>query len=60
MAKSKVEKAEEKEVSVEVEDAKKEETVEKPKLGKLEIEFNNEGLNQLRDKVNELVEFLNK
>lgn len=39
---------------------KVEEAVEEPKLGKLEIEFNNEGLNSLRDKLNEVIEFVNK
>ena len=36
------------------------EVVEKPKIGKSEIEFNNEGLNSLQAKLNEVIEFLNK
>lgn len=30
------------------------------KVGKSEIEFNNEGLNSLQAKLNEVIEFLNK
>lgn len=39
------------------------EKVEEPKIenvSPLHFEFNNEGLNQLKDKVNEIVAFLNK
>lgn len=34
-------------------------TVEKPKLSKLDVSFPNEDLNKLRDKVNELIDWLN-
>lgn len=48
-----------------IEEAEKIEKVESieikvERVSPFHFEFNNEGLNQLKDKVNELVEFLNK
>lgn len=46
---------------VEIEEVKViEEKVEKLKLGKFDFEFNNEGLNKLRDKLNEIIAYLNQ
>lgn len=56
-----------KELEAEYNQVIKEEVKEEPKVevkvinvSPFHFEFNNEGLNQLRDKMNELIEFVNK
>ena len=49
-----------KKVEIEGVEEVEQEVVVVPTIGKIEIEFNNESLNQLRDKLNEVIEFVNK
>ncbi len=36
----------------------KEKVIESPKIGKLELDFNNDGLNKMAAKINEIIECL--